>query len=176
MLIASGFREQRCVFSRLFVARNLDLDSRGHDVELLTWPKPEIQVEVNQRTFRWTGEIREDAVPVSIDQQEDLVRVRAPRQWLIVMIGKSPSIALRVTVPGGANFRVYVADANVRASGMGGSGILEVRRGSIHVDDVDGRVMVAGRFRHIAVNEAHGKIEAHVKWGVARVEIRAKAT
>lgn len=158
---------------------DLRLTTFDGSIQIQSWDKPDIVVEVEKR-----GSTREsvDALQIVSDQNGSTIEfeVKRPRSETFTGIGlhRSASARLIVSVPRKTNVRARSGDGSISVEGL--TGTLDVRTGdgSVTARDVagdlklstgDGSITVDGAEGNLDLNTGDGGVNVTGKLGVVRV-------
>src|SRR5262245_59513529 len=130
------------------------------DVNIKTWDKDAVRVEVN-RTDRET-------VDIKVADQVVTVRSRSTRG------GPSRSLDYTISVPAWMGISVSGTYADVKADGVGGDVAVETTHGDISIRGGSGFISLKSVQGEIAVERAKGRVEVRaVNEGVRLADISA---
>lgn len=163
--------EHRFVVSR---APELTLTTFDGPVEVRTWSRREIQVEVERR-----GSTRELAASIEIvkEQQGDRVRLEARRpsesRWFgIDSINRARSAKFVATVPREANVTARSGDGSITIEGVSGRLELRTGDGSIRGLDLSGDIAAHSGDGSVRLESVEGKV--NVTTGDGSIVLRGK--
>jgi hypothetical protein len=140
-------------------------------VEVRSWDRPDIRVEIEKR-----GEDKEavSRIEVLAEQQGSRIQVEARRPgggpgFVGIGFFTSPSARLVASVPRSTNVIVRSGDGNILAERLDGRLELRTNDGSIHTVDVTGDLLAESDDGSIVVEESRGRVEARTQDGSVRV-------
>lgn len=166
------------------------LDTFDGAIELHSWDRPEVEVEVEKRAM---DQALLDEIKIETQQKGDTVTVKVtgPSREMRVTVGVhiSPTARLRVAVPRHANIQAHTSDGAIRAEAIDGklvfttsdgsvsgtrlAGHIQVRSGdgSIRLDNVTGTLDLETTDGSIGVDAKPSVLKAHTGDGAIRVNI-----
>jgi DUF4097 and DUF4098 domain-containing protein YvlB len=130
----------------------LVLDTFDGAIELHSWDRPEVEVEIEKRAMEQT---LLDEITVTSEQKGDVItlKVTGPtrQQFRGVTVGVhiSPTARLRVAVPRHSNIQATSGDGSIRA---------EALDGTLHLTTVDGSVVGSRLGGEIRIRSGDGAI------------------
>ena len=148
------------------------LDTFDGAIELHSWDRNEIEVEVEKRAMEQT---LLDEIKIDAQQQGDkiTIKVTGPSlQQRSVTFGVhiSPTARLRVAVPRSANINAVSGDGSIRAEAIEGRIMLRTSDGSVTVARLGGDVQIRSGDGSIRVDNATGKLDLETDDGSVTVE------
>ena len=151
------------------------LDTFDGSIELHSWDKNEIEVEVEKRAME-QGLL--DEMKIDAQQQGDkiILKVTGPARpdYRGVTIGMhiSPTARLRVTVPRSANVNATSGDGSIRAEAIEGKIFLHTSDGSVSATRLAGDIQIRSGDGSIRVDNCTGKLDFETDDGSIGVEAR----
>jgi DUF4097 and DUF4098 domain-containing protein YvlB len=149
------------------------LDTFDGAIELHSWDRPEIEVEVEKRAME---QALLDEIKVSAEQQGNkiLVKVTGPSrgEFRGVTIGMhiSPTARLRVAVPRNANIQAMSHDGSIRAEAIEGKLVLTTADGSVTGTRLGGDLQIRSGDGSIRLENATGKLDLETTDGSITLE------
>jgi hypothetical protein len=149
---------------------DLRLTTFDGSIQIQSWDKPEIVVEVEKR-----GNTREavDTLEVKADQTGNTIEleVKRPRSETFKGIGiyRSPSARLIVMVPRTTNIRARSGDGAVTIEGVTGRIDVHTGDGSIRARDVSGDLTLSTGDGAVTVDDAEGRLDLNTVDGGVNV-------
>ena len=148
------------------------LDTFDGSIELHSWDRNEIEVEVEKRAMEQT---LLDEIKIDAQQQGDqiTIKVTGPSvQQRSVTFGVhiSPTARLRVAVPRSANINAVSGDGSIRAEAIEGRIILRTTDGSVTATRIGGDVQIRSGDGSIRVDGVSGKLDLETDDGSLTVE------
>lgn len=176
----------------------LVLDTFDGAIELHSWDRPEVEVEIEKRAME---QVLLDEIKITTEQKGDVItlKVTGPtrQQFRGVTVGVhiSPTARLRVAVPRNSNIQATSGDGSIRAEAVEGKlllttvdgsvvgsrlgGELKIRSGdgSIRLDHVTGTLDLETTDGTIVLDDAKPSVlKARTGDGSIRVELEADTT
>lgn len=150
------------------------LDTFDGSIELHSWDRNEIEVEVEKRAMEQTllDEIKIDAQQ---DGDKIVVRVtgpRAERHGVTIGMHISPTARLRVAVPKNANINAVSGDGSIKAEAIEGKIVLRTSDGSITGTRLGGDIQVRSGDGSIRIDNTTGKLDLETDDGSVGVDAR----
>jgi hypothetical protein len=151
------------------------LDTFDGAIELHSWDRNEIEVEVEKRAME---QALLDEIKVDIQQQGDkiVVKVTGPsrgdRRGVTIGMHISPTARLRVAVPKNANINAMSGDGSIRAEAIEGRIVLRTSDGSITGTRLGGDIQMRSGDGSIRVDNSTGKLDIETEDGSVGVEAR----
>ena len=150
------------------------LDTFDGSIELHSWDRNEIEVEVEKRAMEQS---LLDEIKIDAQQEGDkiVVRVTGPRaQRHGVTIGMhiSPTARLRVAVPKNANINAVSGDGSIKAEAIEGTIVLRTSDGSITGTRLSGDIQVRSGDGSIRIDNTTGKLDLETEDGSVGVDAR----
>ena len=148
------------------------LDTFDGAIELHSWDRNEIEVEVEKRAMEQT---LLDESKIDAQQQGDkiTIKVTGPSlQQRSVTFGVhiSPTARLRVAVPRSANINAVSGDGSIRAEAIEGRIMLRTTDGSVTATRIGGDVQIRSGDGSIRVDTVSGKLDLETDDGSLTVE------
>jgi hypothetical protein len=152
----------------------LVIDTFDGAIELHSWDRNEIEVEVEKRAMEQT---LLDEIKIDAQQQGDkiIVKVTGPRNehhGVTIGVNISPTARLRVAVPRNANITAMSGDGSIRAEALEGRIVLRTTDGSVTGTRLGGDVQIRSGDGSIRINDATGKLDLETDDGSVTVEAR----
>ena len=173
----------------------LVLDTFDGAIELHSWDRPEVEVEVEKRAME---QVLLDEIKITTEQKGDVITVKITgptrQQFRGVTVGVhiSPTARLRVAVPRHSNIQATSGDGSIRAEAIDGTlllttvdgsvvgtrlgGDIKVRTGdgSIRLDNISGALDLETTDGSIGLDDAKPTVlKARTGDGSIRAEIEA---
>jgi len=150
------------------------LDTFDGAIELHSWDRNEIEVEVEKRAMEQT---LLDEIKIDAQQQGDKIIVkvtgpRAERHGVTIGVNISPTARLRVAVPRSANITAMSGDGSIRAEAIEGKIVLRTSDGSVTATRLGGDIQIRSGDGSIRVDNATGKLDLETDDGSVGVEAR----
>jgi Toastrack DUF4097 len=150
------------------------LDTFDGSIELHSWDRNEIEVEVEKRAMEQT---LLDEIKIDAQQEGDkiVVRVtgpRAERHGVTIGMHISPTARLRVAVPKNANINAVSGDGSIKAEAIEGKIVLRTSDGSIVGTRLGGDIQMRSGDGSIRIDNATGKLDLETDDGSVGVEAR----
>lgn len=151
----------------------LVLDTFDGAIELHSWDRPEIEIEVEKRAME---QALLDEIKVDAQQQGDkiTVKVTGPRRdefrGVTIGIHVSPTARLRVAVPRNANIQAMSHDGSIRAEAIAGKLVLTTTDGSITGTRLGGELQLRSGDGSIRLENATGKLDLETTDGSIALE------
>lgn len=154
---------------------DVQLDTFDGSIEVHSWDRNEIEVEVERRAMEQS---LVDEMTVSAEQQGDkvIVKVTRPsrREFDGVQIGVhfSPSARLRVALPRNSQLTAVSGDGSITVEDVSGKITLTTNDGSVRASRVSGEIMVRSGDGSIRLERAEGKLDLETEDGSIGVEAK----
>jgi hypothetical protein len=154
---------------------DLVLDTFDGAIELHSWDRPEIEVEVEKRAME---QVLLDEIKVDAQQQGDkiIVKITGPSRTLHrgVTIGMhiSPTARLRVAVPRSANINALSGDGSIRAEAIEGKLVLHTTDGSVSGARLGGDIQIRSGDGSIRLEHTTGKLDLETDDGSIGLEAK----
>lgn len=152
---------------------NVVLDTFDGAIEIHSWDKPEVEVEIEKRAME---QALIDEIKVQADQQGDVVtiKVTGPRrtEFRGVTIGMhiSPTARLRVVVPRSSNIQATSGDGSIRAEAVEGKILLTTQDGSVTATRIGGDIQIRSGDGSIRLDNVTGKLDLETEDGSIGLE------
>ncbi|HWI19358.1 MAG TPA: DUF4097 family beta strand repeat-containing protein [Vicinamibacterales bacterium] len=151
----------------------LALDTFDGAIELHSWDKNEIEVEIEKRAME---QVLIDEIKVDAQQQGDkiTIKVTGPKrtEYRGVTIGMhiSPTARLRVAVPRNINIHAVSGDGSIRAEAIEGRIVLNTSDGSVTGTRLGGDIQIRSGDGAIRLDNATGKLDLETTDGSIGIE------
>jgi hypothetical protein len=151
------------------------LDTFDGAIELHSWDRNEIEVEVEKRAME---QALLDEIKIDARQEGDKIIVnvtgpsRANRHGVTIGMHISPTARLRVAVPKNANINAMSGDGSIRAEAIEGRIVLRTSDGSIVGSRLGGDIQMRSGDGSIRIENATGKLDLETEDGSVGVEAR----
>jgi len=150
------------------------LDTFDGSIELHSWDRNEIEVEVEKRAMEQS---LLDEIKIDAQQEGDkiVVRVtgpRAERHGVTIGMHISPTARLRVAVPKNANINAVSGDGSIKAEAIEGKIVLRTSDGSITGTRLGGDIQVRSGDGSIRIDNTTGKLDLETDDGSVGVDAR----
>ncbi|HEX8027475.1 MAG TPA: DUF4097 family beta strand repeat-containing protein [Vicinamibacterales bacterium] len=150
----------------------LSLETFDGAIELHSWDKDEIEVEIEKRAME---QALLDEIKIDSKQQDNkvIVKVTGPsreRHGVTIGMHISPTARLRVAVPRNINISASSSDGSIRAEAIEGRIVLHTTDGSVTGLRIGGDVQVRSGDGSIRIDGAAGKFDLETTDGTIRVE------
>ena len=148
------------------------LDTFDGSIELHSWDRNEIEVEVEKRAME---QVLLDEIKIDAQQQGDkiILKVTGPRsdrRGVTIGMHISPTARLRVAVPRSANINAMSGDGSIRAEAIDGKIVLHTTDGSVVATRLGGDIHIRSGDGSIRVDNATGKLDLETDDGSIGVE------
>jgi hypothetical protein len=152
----------------------LVLDTFDGSIELHSWDRNEIEVEVEKRAME---QVLLDEIKIDAQQEGDkiVVKVTGPRgnrHGVTIGMHISPTARLRVAVPKNANINAMSGDGSIRAEAIEGKIVLRTSDGTIVGTRLGGDIQMRSGDGSIRIENATGKLDLETDDGSVGVEAR----
>jgi hypothetical protein len=140
----------------------LVLDTFDGAIEVHSWDKNEIEVEIEKRAMEQT---LLDEIKIDAEQQGDKITIKITgptrQQYRGVTIGMhvSPTARLRVAVPRHINLTATSGDGSIRAEAIEGRIVLNTTDGSVTGTRLGGDVQIRSGDGSIRIDKSTGKLD-----------------
>jgi hypothetical protein len=151
------------------------LDTFDGAIELHSWDRNEIEVEVEKRAMEQT---LLDEIKVDAQQQGDKIVVkvtgpaRSDRRAVTIGMHISPTARLRVAVPRSANITAMSGDGSIRAEAIEGRIVLRTTDGSVTGARLGGDIQIRSGDGSIRIEEATGTLDLETDDGSVGVDAK----
>jgi Putative adhesin len=152
------------------------LDTFDGAIELHSWDKNEIEVEVEKRAME---QVLLDEIKIDAQQQGDkiIVKVTGPNRGdhrgITIGMHISPTARLRVAVPRTANINATSGDGSIRAEAIEGRIVLHTTDGSVSGTRLGGDIQVRSGDGSIRIDNTTGKLDLETDDGSIGVDAKA---
>jgi len=150
------------------------LDTFDGAIELHSWDRNEIEVEVEKRAME---QALLDEIKIDAQQQGDkiIVKVTGPRRGrhgVTIGVNISPTARLRVAVPRSANITAMSGDGSIKAEAIEGKIVLRTSDGSVSATRLGGDIQIRSGDGSIRIDNTTGKLDLETDDGSVGVEAR----
>jgi DUF4097 and DUF4098 domain-containing protein YvlB len=150
------------------------LDTFDGAIELHSWDRNEIEVEVEKRAMEQS---LLDEIKIDAQQQGDkiIVKVTGPRHerhGVTIGVNISPTARLRVAVPRSANITATSGDGSIRAEAIEGKIVLRTSDGSVTGTRLGGDIQIRSGDGSIRIDNTTGKLDLETDDGSVGVEAK----
>jgi DUF4097 and DUF4098 domain-containing protein YvlB len=150
------------------------LDTFDGAIELHSWDRNEIEVEVEKRAMEQS---LLDEIKIDAQQQGDkiIVKVTGPRSdrhGVTIGVNISPTARLRVAVPRSANITATSGDGSIRAEAIEGKIVLRTSDGSVTATRLGGDIQIRSGDGSIRIDNTTGKLDLETDDGSVGVEAK----
>ena len=142
-------------------------------IELHSWDKNEIEVEIEKRAMEQT---LLDEIKIDAQQQGDKITIkitgpsRMEHRGLTIGVNISPTARLRVAVPRNININATSGDGSIRAEAIEGHLVLNTTDGSVTGTRLGGDIQIRSGDGTIRLDHATGKIDLETTDGSIGIE------
>lgn len=153
----------------------LNLDTFDGSIELHSWDKNEIEVEVEKRAME---QVLLDEIKVDAQQQGDKVTIkvtgptRMEHRGLTIGVNISPTARLRVAVPRNINIQAVSGDGSIRAEAIEGRLVLNTSDGSVTGTRLGGDIQIRSGDGSIRLDHITGKLDLETTDGSIGLEAK----
>ena len=140
----------------------LVLDTFDGAIELHSWDRPEVEVEVEKRAMEQT---LLDEIKITTEQKGDAITIKVTgptrQQFRGVTVGVhiSPTARLRVAVPRNSNIQATSGDGSIRAEALDGTLLLTTVDGSVVGSRLGGDIKVRTGDGSIRLDHSTGTLD-----------------
>jgi hypothetical protein len=140
----------------------LVLDTFDGAIELHSWDRPEVEVEVEKRAMEQT---LLDEIKITTEQKGDAITVKVTgptrQQFRGVTVGVhiSPTARLRVAVPRNSNIQATSGDGSIRAEALDGTLFLTTVDGSVAGSRLGGDIKIRTGDGSIRLDNSTGALD-----------------
>jgi len=150
------------------------LDTWDGAIEVHSWDRNEIEVEVEKRAMEQT---LLDEIKIDAQQEGDKITVkvtgpRSERHGVTIGVNISPTARLRVAVPRNANINAMSGDGSIRAEAIEGRIVLRTSDGSVTGTRLGGDIQIRSGDGSIRIDNATGKLDLETEDGSVGVEAK----
>ena len=149
------------------------LDTFDGAIELHSWDRPEVEVEVEKRAME---QALLDEIKIETGQQGNriTVKVTGPRRsefrGITVGMHISPTARLRVAVPRNSNVQALSHDGSIRAEAIDGKLVLTTDDGSVTGTRLGGEIQIRSGDGSIRLDHVTGKLDLETTDGSIGLE------
>ena len=149
------------------------LDTFDGSIEIHSWDKNEIEVEIEKRAMEQS---LLDEIKIDAQQQGDKVTVkvtgpsRMEHRGVTIGVNISPTARLRVAVPRSINLQAISGDGSIRAEAIEGRIVLNAADGSVVASRVGGDIQIRSGDGSIRLDHATGKLDLEPEDGSIGLE------
>ena len=153
----------------------LVLDTFDGAIELHSWDKNEIEVEVEKRAME---QVLLDEIKVDAQQQGDKITIkvtgpsRMEHRGVTIGVNISPTARLRVAVPRNININATSGDGSIRAEAIDGRLVLNTTDGSVTGTRIGGDIQIRSGDGSIRLDHATGKLDLETTDGSIGLEAK----
>lgn len=153
----------------------LVLDTFDGAIELHSWDKNAIEVEVEKRAMEQT---LLDEIKVEAQQQGDKITIkvtgpsRIEHHGVTIGVNISPTARLRVAVPRNININATSGDGSIRAEAIDGRIVLNTTDGSVTATRIGGDIQIRSGDGSIRIDHATGKLDLETTDGSIGLEAK----
>ena len=153
----------------------LVLDTFDGAIELHSWDKNEIEVEIEKRAME---QVLLDEIKIDAQQQGDkiIIKVTGPTRMehrgVTLGVNISPTARLRVAVPRNINVNATSGDGSIRAEAIDGRIVLNTTDGSVTATRIGGDIQIRSGDGSIRIDHATGKIDLETTDGSIGLEAK----
>lgn len=140
----------------------LVLDTFDGAIELHSWDRPEVEVEVEKRAMEQT---LLDEIKITTEQKGDAITIKVTgptrQQFRGVTVGVhiSPTARLRVAVPRSSNIQATSGDGSIRAEALDGTLLLTTADGSVVGSRLGGDIKIRTGDGSIRLDNSTGTLD-----------------
>ena len=150
------------------------LDTFDGSIELHSWDRNEIEVEVEKRAMEQS---LLDEIKIDAQQEGDkiVIRVTGPRgerHGVTIGMHISPTARLRVAVPKNSNINAMSGDGSIKAEAIEGKIVLRTSDGSVTGTRLGGDIQVRSGDGSIRIDNTTGKLDLETEDGSVGVDAR----
>ena len=151
----------------------LNLDTFDGAIELHSWDKNEIEVEIEKRAME---QVLLEEIKVDAQQQGDKVTIkitgptRMEHRGLTIGVNISPTARLRVAVPRNINIHAVSGDGSIRAEAIEGRLVLNTSDGSVTGTRLGGDIQIRSGDGSIRIDNSTGKLDLETTDGSIGLE------
>jgi DUF4097 and DUF4098 domain-containing protein YvlB len=151
------------------------LDTFDGAIELHSWDRPEVEVEIERRAMEQT---LLDEIKVESSEKDGVVTVKvtgpARTQFRGVTVGMhiSPTARLRVAVPRTSNIHATSGDGSIRAEAIDGKLVLTTADGGVTGSRLGGDVQIRSGDGSIRLDNVTGHLDLETTDGTITIDAR----
>jgi hypothetical protein len=152
---------------------DLALDTFDGAIEVHTWDKNEIEVEVEKRA---TEQALLDDIKIEAQQSGDRITVkvtgpsRSEQRGVTIGVHISPTARLRVAVPRRINLNAHSGDGSIRAEGLEGRIVLNTSDGTVTGSRIGGDLQIRSGDGSIRLDHITGTLDLETTDGSIGLE------
>jgi DUF4097 and DUF4098 domain-containing protein YvlB len=153
----------------------LILDTFDGSIELHSWDRNEIEVEIEKRAME---QVLIDEIKVDAQQQGDKITVkitgptRMQHHGVTIGVNVSPTARLRVAVPRSINLSAISGDGSIKAEAIDGIIVLRTTDGSVTGARLGGDIQIRSGDGSIRLSDTIGKLDLETTDGSIGIEAR----
>jgi len=153
----------------------LALDTFDGAIELHSWDRSEIEVEIEKRAMEQS---LIDEMKVDAQQDGDKISVkvtgpaRMPHRGMTIGVHISPTARMRVAVPRNINLNVLSGDGSIKIEAVEGRIVLHTNDGSVTGARLGGDIQIRSGDGTIRLTDTTGKLDLETTDGSIGVEAR----
>lgn len=153
----------------------LVLDTFDGAIELHSWDRPEVEVEIEKRAMEQT---LLDEITITSEQKGDVItlKVTGPtrQQFRGVTVGVhiSPTARLRVAVPRHSNIQATSGDGSIRAEALEGTLLLTTVDGSVVGSRLGGEIKIRSGDGSIRLDNVTGNLDLETTDGSIVLDVK----
>jgi DUF4097 and DUF4098 domain-containing protein YvlB len=153
----------------------LVLDTFDGAIELHSWDRQEIEVEIEKRAMEQT---LLDEIKIDARQQGDqiIIKVTGPSRTLhrgvTIGVNISPTARLRVVVPRHANINATSGDGSIRAEAITGRLVLHTNDGGVSGNRLGGEIQIRSGDGSIRLENTAGTLDLETTDGTINLEAK----
>ena len=151
----------------------LVLDTFDGSIEVHSWDRNEIEVEVEKRAME---QALLDEIKIDAQQTGDKITVkvtgpsRADRHGVTIGVHVSPTARMRVAVPRSVNLNAHSSDGSIRAEAIEGRIVLNTTDGSVTATRLGGDIQIRSGDGSIRLEKVTGKLDLETDDGSIGIE------
>lgn len=150
----------------------LSLDTFDGAIEVHSWDKNEIEVEVEKRAMEQS---LLDEIKIDAQQSGDkiTVKITGPSRrdhGVTIGVNISPTARMRVAVPRNVNLTAHSGDGSIRAEAIEGRLVLSTADGSVTASRLGGDIQIRSGDGSIRLDHITGKLDLETEDGSIGVE------
>jgi hypothetical protein len=154
---------------------NVVLDTFDGAIEIHSWDKPEVEVEIERRAME---QALLDDIKVESSEKDGVVTVkvtgpsRGDFRGVTIGMHISPTARLRVAVPRSSNINATSGDGSIRAEAVEGKLVLNTSDGSVVGTRLGGDIQIRSGDGSIRLDGATGNLDLETTDGSIGIEAR----
>jgi len=150
----------------------LVLDTWDGSIEVHSWDKNEIEVEIEKRAMEQS---LLDEIKIEAEQNGDKITVKVTgphysERGVTIGVHVSPTAKMRVAVPRNINLNAHSGDGSIRAEAIEGRIVLRTEDGSVAGSRLGGEVQVRSGDGSIRLDHTSGKLDLETTDGSIGLE------